>query len=159
MPAVASAEAEAPVGSAARNAAQSSPSIAVAGHRFLSPARLPWRGSKLCFHRQACKFLSRLNAPHRKMWTVTENENPVFIACGVEWNSSVRCGRRALRPGFRNGGRFGLARVEGRVNRIEFDKRIELRAGGIDRRPLEYLALARPPGEGSPDPRVIQPGF
>src|ERR1700733_10192316 len=48
---------------------------------------------------------------------------------------------RPLQPGFGNGSQLRLARVEGCVDRIELDERIELRAGSADQRPLVYQAL------------------
>src|SRR6266403_815156 len=48
------------------------------------------------------------------------------------------------------------ARVEGCVKRVELDERIELRAGGVDQRPLVYQALAQPASERCPDLGVTQ---
>ena len=39
---------------------------------------------------------------------------------------------------------FRLARVEGCVDRIEFNERVELRAGSVDQSPLVHQALAEP---------------
>src|SRR6266403_5038435 len=61
-----------------------------------------------------------------------------------------------LRSRSHDGSELHLARVEGCVNRVELDERIELRAGGVDQRPLMYQALAQPASERCPDLGVTQ---
>ena len=49
-----------------------------------------------------------------------------------------------------------FARVEGCVNRVELDERIELRAGSVDQCPLVYQAFTQPAGERCPNLGVTQ---
>src|SRR6267378_6499190 len=65
-------------------------------------------------------------------------------------------GKRPLRSRSHDGSELRLARVEGCVNRVELDERIELRAGSVDQRSLVYQALAQPAGERCPDLGVTQ---
>ena len=65
-------------------------------------------------------------------------------------------GNRPLQPSLRDGGELRLARVEGCVDRIEFDERVELRAGSVDQDPLVHQALAEPAIERCADLGVAQ---